>query len=110
MHLSEKSYSKFFGRNFLGEVLDLMPDLQEMMDTQIDDVNEEQPDDDDDPTMMNTVGRFLHHLSSPMVHPQHMPGNTANLYEAAIPKSNKNKKKSLPVRSTAKPAAKPIAK
>ena len=61
--LSNKSYAKFFGEALKEAVLDVMPDMaQDPLDAH--------------PVLQN----FLHHISSPMVHPNHMPGRTRNLY------------------------------
>ena len=62
--LSDKSYAKFFGEALKEAVLDVMPDMA-------------QNPLDANPVLQN----FLHHLSSPMIHPQHMPGKTKNLYD-----------------------------
>ena len=66
--LSDKSYAKFFGEGFREMVEELMPDV----------VPNEHPLDAH-PILKN----FLHHLSSPMIHPTHMPGHTRRLYEDA---------------------------
>jgi hypothetical protein len=87
--LSEKSFAQFFGQNFINEMLDMMPDLQEMAPPSVVD-----PPEGKEPHIINThLGRFLMHMSSPMVHPDHMPGHTKRLYEDAPVPSKKPLKK-----------------
>lgn len=86
MTLTNKELNKYFGQNFLGAVLELDPDLSEALMPEVTPPQEEEVHDD--PMMTSTAGRFLHHLSSPMVHPHFMPviipdtHNLPNLYSS----------------------------
>jgi hypothetical protein len=78
--LSNKSHAKFFGEGFLREMLELMPDLVEMAPSSMQMGGD--PPEGKEPHIINThAGKFLMHLSSPMVHPDYMPGHTRRLYE-----------------------------
>ena len=90
--LSDKSYAKFFGEGFREMVEELMPDVVQ-----------------DDPLDAHPVLKnFLHHVSSPMIHPSHMPGHTRKLYEDAEPPAPK-KKSPKPAAAPAPKAAPPSA-
>jgi hypothetical protein len=105
--LLNKSHAKFFGEGFLREMCELMPDLLEMAPPSM---MMTDPPEGKEPHIINThLGKFLMHISSPMVHPNHMPGHTKRLYEAAPempPAAPKKKKVAAPGPELAAPVKK----
>jgi hypothetical protein len=86
MALTTEDYKKFFGTTFLDAILELEPELIEAVNpVQKDEEPEEPEESEEDDPMDSTVGRFLHHLSSPMIHPSYMPGQSHKIYgEASV--------------------------